>query len=492
MINKSGIIAISAILIISISLVLINSKEISITRLPNFDADQDSVVDNFDNCPKIKNSDQTDFDKDTLGNPCDLDDDNDGVVDKLDAFDTDPTEWADFDFDGTGSILDKDDDNDGILDDKDSTPSPISEKLIQQYMTEIESCVLADDANSFLCYGNFFDSLVKNESNNENALKLALALSKINAIGGCHFISHVVGHAVFDETLNVSQNFDFDASLCRGGYYHGIMGAFFHNLKENNKPISDNYKVICDDLMGTSNYSDCIHGLGHGLINYNPANLESAIEYCHQMSYFQYYSCTAGVMMQYTDNQLTEFGATKENLSDMCSESKLNKFTFNMCSKNIGISLAFHNNHDLNKSSKFCQMIENEKGSEICLEQLKKEILKDELGTQTQFTENEKTKFQPQWIKQGDGKWIVDFNSKAVISDFEYVEGIKMMQFSFDVPEMIKIYAWNELLPEKLIVTINGEHERNVVIKRDTVEPITSIMISPDVSGTVLIVPLPE
>ena len=136
-----------------------------------------------------------------------------------------------------------------------------------------------------------------------------------------------------------------------------------------------------------------------------------------------------------------------------------------MCSKNIGVSLAFHNNHEMDKSSKFCLMIENEKGREFCLELLKEEILKYKLDKQQgQLSEKEIEKFQPQWIKQDDKKWIVDFRSNAIISDFDYIEETKKMQFSFDEPNAIKIYAWDELFPEKFVVSINGVNEKNIQI----------------------------
>ena len=45
-----------------------------------------------------------------------LDTDNDGVIDTLDAFPNDPSEWTDTDADGIGNNLDTDDDADGYLD----------------------------------------------------------------------------------------------------------------------------------------------------------------------------------------------------------------------------------------------------------------------------------------------------------------------------------------------------------------------------------------
>ena len=39
--------------------------------MTSFDSDADNLNDSVDNCPKIKNSNQDDFDKDLVGDSCD-------------------------------------------------------------------------------------------------------------------------------------------------------------------------------------------------------------------------------------------------------------------------------------------------------------------------------------------------------------------------------------------------------------------------------------
>ena len=85
-------------------------------KTESVDTDGDGIGDNSDNCPNLANPYQLNIDDDTLGDACDLDDDNDGVADDLDAFPLDKTESVDTDDDGTGDNVDPDDDNDGVLD----------------------------------------------------------------------------------------------------------------------------------------------------------------------------------------------------------------------------------------------------------------------------------------------------------------------------------------------------------------------------------------
>ncbi|MCP3982191.1 MAG: hypothetical protein GY716_23025 [bacterium] len=117
------------------------------TTTDGADADGDGVCDAGDNCPGNGDPDQADTDGDGLGNPCDPDDDNDGVVDGLDFAPLDPDlcgdagdndtcddcsvgtddfgtlpdntpvdDGTDTDGDGLCDAGDLDDDNDGVAD----------------------------------------------------------------------------------------------------------------------------------------------------------------------------------------------------------------------------------------------------------------------------------------------------------------------------------------------------------------------------------------
>ena len=94
-----------------------------------YDADNDGVVDDLDNCPFVANTNQTDFDGDGVGDFCDWDLDGDGSNNTDDHFPVDPAEWMDTDGDGVGNNADLDDDNDGVADPNDSFPTDPSEQV---------------------------------------------------------------------------------------------------------------------------------------------------------------------------------------------------------------------------------------------------------------------------------------------------------------------------------------------------------------------------
>ncbi|QLH07931.1 thrombospondin [Nitrosopumilus ureiphilus] len=490
------------------------------------DKDNDGVTDFFDNCIDNPNIDQTDFDSDSLGDECDSDDDNDGfsdevdafdnessewsdidfdsigdnkdddddndgILDSLDFFDTDPTEWADFDFDGIGSTKDDDDDNDGILDIVDNDPTLSSEDLAIKYLQNIKDCAKMDDGSSrLLCYSNFFGVLAENEENNSDALELSIALSKLGAIDDCHFVSHEVGHVAFNKKPNVAENLiGMDGTMCRGGYFHGVLSAYFHDEQEKNKSLPSDYKVICNGLIGSSNYQDCVHGLGHGLVHYFGEDLGSSLEKCHDMSFYQNRLCMKGVMMQYTDNVLTRQGITSDAVSNLCNESKLDNVDFVECSMSIGTTLAFFTNHDLEEGSKSCKLIEDQQSQNYCLEGLRLEIQDSEKYEIKPLTEDIREKFQPQFI-EGTSK-IIDIQSPAVISDFQFIPKVNMISFSIDRPQYVVMYIPSEFVTSKMVVTVNGQIPRDLSAKNNVLgEDIAMIRFVPNDAGLVMITPL--
>jgi len=455
------------------------------------DFDNDNVMDSNDNCPLNANPEQTDSDFDKIGDECDIDDDNDGVSDSLDQFDTDPTDWADFDFDGMGSSQDTDDDNDGILDSSDSYPLTSSEDLARKYINEIEACAEMNDSTlRLVCYSGFFGTLTKNEKNNSDALELSIALSKIGAIDDCHFVSHEIGHIAYKEINDVTKSLQgMDGTMCRGGYFHGVLSSYFHNIEELKKPFPDSYQTICNDLIGSSNYQDCIHGLGHGFVHYFGDDLNSSLESCHNLSFYQNILCVKGVMMQYTDNVLTRDGISKDIISNLCDSEQLERTDFIECSMSTGTTLAFFTRHDFEKGKELCNLIEDTDSRNYCIEGLRLEIQDSEKYETNPLTEDNREKFQPQFI---EGTKSIDVRSPVIISDFKFIKEIEFISFSIDKPQYVILYVPSEFVTQKMMVTVNGQIQKDLKLQDYLLgKEITMISFTPDQSGTVLITSIP-
>lgn len=92
-----------------------------IADIADLDDDNDGVNDSVDAFPK--NADETlDTDSDGIGNNADTDDDGDGVEDSSDVFPLDASETLDTDGDGIGNNTDEDDDGDRVPDGSDAFP----------------------------------------------------------------------------------------------------------------------------------------------------------------------------------------------------------------------------------------------------------------------------------------------------------------------------------------------------------------------------------
>ena len=87
----------------------------------DMDDDNDGVEDDMDACP-LDDSENIDTDGDGFCDNQDSDDDNDGIYDFNDAMPLDPDEQFDTDGDGIGDNSDEDNDNDGCLNDEDDLP----------------------------------------------------------------------------------------------------------------------------------------------------------------------------------------------------------------------------------------------------------------------------------------------------------------------------------------------------------------------------------
>ncbi len=189
---------------------------------------------------------------------------------------------------------------------------------------------------------------------------------------------------------------------------------------------------LCDSFSGTSNYQDCIHGLGHGFVLFYFNELKPSVQSCNQMSFYQNQICIKGVMMQYTTDQINQYGTTSENISNICTQSELSSQDYQQCVMSIGTTFAFNSFHNFEVASKFCELLEDEADEEFCIQGLELEIQDSEKYKVSPLTQEIRERFQPQTVTQNSKEWIIDIRSPAIISGFNYDEKTKSMIFTFD------------------------------------------------------------
>ena len=142
-----------------------------VVRLDPFpDSDSDGTRDTLDNCPDIANPGQENHDGDSMGDMCDPDDDNDGILSDLSDADDCPfgeTGWISSpstDHDGDGCKDDRpedqDDDNDGVSDGMDDCSTGelgwISDSSSTDYDSDgcRDSTEDFDDDDDYICDGS--------------------------------------------------------------------------------------------------------------------------------------------------------------------------------------------------------------------------------------------------------------------------------------------------------------------------------------------------
>jgi len=292
--------------------------------------------------------------------------DSDGIIDSLDVFSEDPDEWADFDFDGIGSNADSDDDNDGFLDEEDETPVVVSRILTEKYLNQIQKCsVIGLTESSQICFANLFDYTLKEGETSQDVLDLAMSLSSIGVLTGCHVTIHQIGESAYEKDPNFIENvLERDDLYCRGAYIHGSMKAFFLDMKEQGFELAD-FEDGCDEMSSTGFYPFCLHGVGHGFVAYYDGNIISALNDC--VAYQYKIPCHTGALMEYVGQKITHSSTLESEISEICSEN-MGEVVFIICNYQLGKLLAYFNNNDLEIVSGYCEMIEGEQGKFSCYE----------------------------------------------------------------------------------------------------------------------------
>lgn len=117
----------------------------------------------------------------------------------------------------------------------------------------------------------------------------------------CHPLAHAIGHAAVDKYPNVDDAYKHGSDFCWSGYYHGVMEEIMDRIGKENLPAKLN--SICSAIPGKASYSfdyyNCVHGMGHGLMDVAGDHLKDALKLCDNLTgSWEDQSCYSGVFMQ--------------------------------------------------------------------------------------------------------------------------------------------------------------------------------------------------
>lgn len=204
------------------------------------------------------------------------------------------------------------------------------------------------------CLSSYFKILTQKASA-KTALARAQALEREGVIDDCHLPAHEIGQVNFQKNENnVGKAFATCPLGCIEGCFHGVMEEYVQQ-EGSVEAIVENVEAVC-----TSAHEDpllqrqCIHGIGHGLLQHKTDDMSEAIAQCKKMEGdFYQHTCLGGMFMENVNAYLSLSEEQLQNeLPQICAN--IDAELLPLCLEVVGEGLMFHTGHDLERSTELC------------------------------------------------------------------------------------------------------------------------------------------
>lgn len=155
---------------------------------------------------------------------------------------------------------------------------------------------------SFTCFSDYYQNLVSKYGASFAFTDLKERYEKNPYVQTqCHPITHVIGQEASKSYKTVSEAYLHGDSVCWSGYYHGVMEGFVDRIGQANLPKK--LDTICADIPGKKTYNfdyyNCVHGLGHGIMELLDDNVFTSLSMCDNLTgNWEQQSCYSGVYME--------------------------------------------------------------------------------------------------------------------------------------------------------------------------------------------------
>jgi mono/diheme cytochrome c family protein len=161
------------------------------------------------------------------------------------------------------------------------------------------------------CYEQAFGNLAYYQGAKVALTRFAAAIDTIPAVhDDCHLIAHAIGAGAYVRYRDPGKAFVAAGTLattCNSGFYHGVLQRALHGVQQGQ--VLAVAKRLCSGKAVNTTFfvlTQCIHGLGHGLMIYSGYDLPKALATCDSLpERFQQATCTGGVFME---NNFTSLG----------------------------------------------------------------------------------------------------------------------------------------------------------------------------------------
>ena len=155
------------------------------------------------------------------------------------------------------------------------------------------------------CVVNELNILDEKITQRETTLNLFLDVVRLYDKGNyrCHQTSHHLGMWLYGHTTNLDESIQYVEMLCGGGLFHGVFQNYFMTQKFENIPPDEIDVVGLCSMYKDNPYSmnrwQCVHGIGHGLIDFYDYDVFAATSRCEEFKQgLDQISCSKGTFMQ--------------------------------------------------------------------------------------------------------------------------------------------------------------------------------------------------
>jgi hypothetical protein len=206
------------------------------------------------------------------------------------------------------------------------------------------------------CVTPWLDGIVMKQSAGA-ALEAAEGLVKrgVMNVNDCHIMSHAIGHASWRKERDLERAFRACTSACLEGCQHGAVEAFMTEGPEGrNSPLA--VKLFCDTRTDRIELRQCLHGLGHGVMQQNRSDLPAATRVCESIAGYQAAYCLGGVWMQWAHFRIYDGAeAYARGAPAMCDGVRAELVP--ECARAVGGGAMFASGHDPAKSAAICALL---------------------------------------------------------------------------------------------------------------------------------------